>query len=181
MVPLHIAAEKGRYKIVECLVGGRADINIQDVKGVGNICMWLYHWQYIDSWFSVFKLAFLQTPEWLCCVQLFSTSKVFKFNHSAWSEENAYYSNPPLGILRTLRVHSLHVFTSHVHWSGSKRCESTNINRRLPFSIVKPLTQELLALGVETGILEESMQTCSQKFQKGGYIGVQCVYKHARL
>ena len=38
MVPLHIAAEKGRYKIVECLVGGRADINIQDVKGVGNIC-----------------------------------------------------------------------------------------------------------------------------------------------
>lgn len=95
---------------------------------------------------------------------------------TAWSEENTYYSNTPLGILRTLRVHSLHVFTSHVHWSGSKKCASTNINRRLPFSIVKPSTQKLLALGVETGIFEESMQTCSQKFQKGGYIGVQCVY-----
>ena len=35
MVALHIAAEKGRFKVVESLVGGRADINIQDVNGVG--------------------------------------------------------------------------------------------------------------------------------------------------
>ena len=36
MVALHIAAEKGRYKVVECLVGGSAaDINIQDHNGVG--------------------------------------------------------------------------------------------------------------------------------------------------
>ena len=44
MVALHIAAEKDRFKVVEYLVGGRADINIQDVKGVG---MWLVHKQLI--------------------------------------------------------------------------------------------------------------------------------------
>ena len=189
MVPLHIAAEKGRYKIVKCLVGGRADINIQDIKGVGNMCTWLYHWQYIDNWFIAFTLAFLQASEWFCGIQLFSLQYIpAKSSNSitAWSEESTYYSNPPLGILRTLHVHSLHVFTSHVHGSGSKKCASTNINRRLPFSIVKPSTQELLALGVETGIFEESMQTCSQKFQKGvTLVSNVCTYiwpwKHARL
>ena len=36
MVPLHIAAEKGRYRIVGCLVEcEEADINIQDDKNVG--------------------------------------------------------------------------------------------------------------------------------------------------
>ena len=43
----------------------------------------------------------------------------------------------------------------------------------------------ILALGVETSVFEESMQTSSQKLQKGGYMGVQCVYicvcKHATL
>ena len=34
MVPLHVAAEAGRYKIVGLLYGDEVDINIQDDKGV---------------------------------------------------------------------------------------------------------------------------------------------------
>ena len=35
MTPLHVAAEKGRFKIVECLVKEGADINTKDNAGVG--------------------------------------------------------------------------------------------------------------------------------------------------
>ena len=35
MTPLHVAAEKGRFKIVECLVEEGADINTKDNAGVG--------------------------------------------------------------------------------------------------------------------------------------------------
>ena len=34
MTPLHVAAEKGRIKIVEYFVKERADVNIQDCNGV---------------------------------------------------------------------------------------------------------------------------------------------------
>ena len=35
MTPLHVAAEKGRFKVVECLVKEGADINTKDNAGVG--------------------------------------------------------------------------------------------------------------------------------------------------
>ena len=35
MVPLHVAAEAGRHKIVGFLFGGAVDINMKDDKGVG--------------------------------------------------------------------------------------------------------------------------------------------------
>ena len=37
MAPLHMAAEKGRYEVVEYLAGEGADKDVQDEEGVG-IC-----------------------------------------------------------------------------------------------------------------------------------------------
>ena len=42
MVPLHVAAETGRYKIVGFLYGAEIGINTKDDRGVG-IYVRLYH------------------------------------------------------------------------------------------------------------------------------------------
>ena len=39
MTPLHVAAESGWIKIVDCFVNQRADVNIQDHDGVNKCCI----------------------------------------------------------------------------------------------------------------------------------------------
>lgn len=46
MTPLHIAAERGRYRTVEYLVGKGAHISAEDNDRVGAICDSILHFTY---------------------------------------------------------------------------------------------------------------------------------------
>ena len=67
MAPLHVAAETGYFEIVEYLVGKKADINIQDKKGViicncpNNIEL-LWVWVLIYNWILVRSEEDLNQP-----------------------------------------------------------------------------------------------------------------------
>ena len=53
MVPLHVAAEAGRHKIVGFIFGAKVDINMKDDQGVGI-------WDYTTLWHFQFELALTQ-------------------------------------------------------------------------------------------------------------------------
>ena len=50
MTPLHIAAEKGRFRMVKYLFGKMDEISTEDHDGVGT-CDYIYNWQFVLATF----------------------------------------------------------------------------------------------------------------------------------
>ena len=64
MTPLHVAAERGRFKIVKHFVSSGAEINAKDINGVKLMCLTAVvtlNWNAIIEVFSFMKCQILLT------------------------------------------------------------------------------------------------------------------------